>query len=561
MSQNKNNKQLNTMSSDGSHGGGELSELARKFKQQPLIFTGTILVLVLVIVAFVLLPMDAAPWSSGGLSSDLLTFGSYDGIPVELTPDSYFAKMRQSYIEYYANSYGWRGEGAETQATRQAFQSALVRTAIFESAKKAHYAPPKALVDKKVAALPKYQENGVFSVLRYRQESAARHLETIQELRDDMIIQRYQHDMAGFFADAEDANPDVSSEGKFIPAIKIASKEVDFIASMAKDARRFSLIAFPYADYPDAELIAYIEKNPDFFKTTHLSQITLTSSEADAGTVLASISSGATNFEEAAKAQSKDSFADSGGDAGERMAYQLDSLIPSEEDRRAVVNLTAGSVSAVIKTSSGWTIFRAESAAKPADTADSAVLTNVRTHLGEAERGVIEDWLIAKAQSFAADADATGLDAALSKHSVSASDFGPVPINYGDNPLFETLAKSNSGSSPELRAGVQNENFWRTAFSLAAGKISAPFVIDASLNSVVVLASRKAAAEDSTANEAGEAEEAEEKTRAYFLDTFMDKSLQDNLSTAILKSGKSIDNFTARYAALFQRPDSQQNGN
>jgi hypothetical protein len=556
MAQNKNKKHLDTVKSDGgSRGsGGELSELARKFKQQPLIFTGTILVLVLVIVAFVLLPMDAAPWGSGGLSSDQLVFGSYDGIPVELTPDSFFAKMRQSYIEYYANSFGWRGEGAERQATQQAFQSALIRTAIFQAAKKAHYAPPKALVDKKVAALPKYQENGVFSGLRYRQESSARHLETIKEVRDDMIIQRYQDDMAGTFTGAEDANPDVSSEGKFIPAIKIASKEADFIASMAKNARLFSLIAFPYTDYPNSEIAAYIEKNPDIFKTTHLSQITLTSSEADANTVLASITSGASNFEDAAKAQSKDSFADSGGDAGERMAYQLDSLIPSEQDRSAVINLAAGSVSAVIKTSSGWTIFRAESAAKPADTSDSASLADIRSHLIESERGVIEDWLIAKAQSFAEDADAGGLGAALRKHNVSAADFGPIPINYGDNPLFETLSNSNSVSSPELRTAAQNENFWRTAFSLAAGKISAPFVIDASMNSVVVLAARE---EQAAGGGVGGAEEAAEKTREYFLGTFMDKSLQDNLTTAILKSGKSIDNFSARYAALFQRPDSQ----
>ncbi|MDR3325583.1 MAG: peptidyl-prolyl cis-trans isomerase [Spirochaetaceae bacterium] len=548
----KDKKSIERFGFDGARkgAGGELAELARRFKQQPLVFTGTVLVLALVIVAFVLLPMDAAPWGSGALSGDALTFGSYDGVPIELTPDSYFIKVRQNYIDFYANSYGWRGESAEMPATRQAFQSAAIRTAIFEAAKAARYSPPKALVDKAVAALPKYQEGGVFSVLRYRQESAARHAETIRDVREDMIIRRYQSDAEGAFAGAGAGDAGEGDAGVFVPAIKASSREKDFIAAMARRERSFSLVSFPYADYPDAELVAYTEKNPDAFKNTELSQITITSGESEAASVLASIKSGATSFEDAAKAYSKDSFASGGGDGGQRMAYQFDSLIPSADDRSAVINLPAGELSGVVKTSAGWAIFRAESAARAPDMADAGVLSSIRSHLVESERAVIEDWLIARAGAFAADAEALGLAAASRKHDVTPLDFGPVPINYGDNSLFGTLSNQNVANA-ELRAAARSENFWRTAFSLSEGTASAPFVIDASLNSVVVLFLREEAADDGAAAD---------KARAAYVDDFIPKDVQGNFSIAVLKSPKFKDYFTARYAALFTPENAPPSG-
>jgi hypothetical protein len=520
------------------------SELMRRFRQQPFIFTGTVVVLVLVVVSFVF--WGAGDWilpNRSVLSNDQLTFGYWDDVPVELTPGSFFAQIRQSYIDFYRGNYGWSGESADMQATRQAFDLAIVRTAILDAAKKARYAPPRTLVDKKVSELPKYQENGVFSVLRYRQETAAQHIKTVQEVRDDMIVERYQDDVMGKTSDDDEA--------KFTPVLKIASKEADFFAGMAAPQRSFSMAIFPYSSFPDSEIVVYVDKNPEPFKNTHLSQITVTASENDAKQVLTSIQNGTTSFEDAAIAQSKDTFATNGGDAGERMVYELDALIPAEADRTTVINLPAGSLSQVVKTGAGWTIFRAESATTTADTSNQAILNKIRGHLSETERGVIEDWLIARAGDFTKTAETGDFTEVAGQYDAQTADFGPVSLNYGDSSLFTTLSSSTSTSNNELRAAGTSENFWKTAFSTAVGRISAPFVIDASLNSVVVLEPVSESADD---------EEAAAGARTAFSDTFVNNDIESSVQNAILNSDKFRNDFTARYYTVFP-PSTGQDGN
>jgi hypothetical protein len=517
------------------------SELVRRFKQRPFIFTGTVLVLVLVVVSFVF--WGAGDWilpNSRTLRNDQLVFGYYDNTPVELTPGSFFAQMRQYYIEMYRSRTGWIGESADMQSTRNAFDLAVARTAILAAAKKARYAPPQTLVDKKVAELPKYQENGVFSILRYRRETQAQHIQTAKEVRDDMIVERYQDDVMGITED--DAGE------KLIPAIKIASEEADFFAGMASPSRLFSMAVFPYSGFPDTEIVSYANNNPDIFKNTHLSQITITSSENDAKQVLASIQNGTTSFEDAATARSKDSFATSGGEAGERMAWELDALIPADADRASVLDLAAGALSPVIKTSAGWTIFRAANAATAADTANKAVLDKIRGYLNETERGVIEDWLIARANDFAKTAETGDFSAASEQYGAQALDFGPLPINYGDSTLFATLSSSASSATNELRSAATSENFWKVAFSTAVGAVSAPFVIDASLNSVVVIKPVEEITSD------GEA------TRSVFSDTFANRDIQSSVQNTILNSDKFRNDFTARYYQVFP-PNLEQDGN
>lgn len=517
----------------------------RRFRQQPFVFTGTVVVLVLVVVTFVF--WGAGDWilpNRSALSNNQLTFGYYDNIPVELTPGSFFALTRQSYIDYYRSAYQWSGENADMQSTQQAFTLAVVRTAVLDMVKKARYMPPQALVDKQVSELPKYQENGIFSVLRYRQETSARHIQTVQEVREGMLIERYQDDVIGRTEDGPEA--------KFIPAIKIPAAEADFFGAMAGPVRSFLMAVFPYSGFPDSEIVSYVDKNPELFQNTHLSQLTISSSENDAKQILSSLQNGTTSFEDAAIAQSKDAFAANGGDAGERMVYELDALIPDESVRASVVSLAEKALSPVIKTSAGWTIFRAESAAAAPDTANKAVLDKIRARLNDTERGVIEDWLIARANEFALAAGTGDFTAAAERFGAQTLDFGPVPVNFGDNALFPTLSPPNTTPNHELGVAANSENFWKTAFSTAVGAVSAPFVIDASLNSVVVLQPLSETADD---------EEAADNARAEFLAGFASYETQDEiLRDTVVNSDKFRNEFSARYFEVFP-PNFGQDGN
>jgi len=501
------------------------SELMKKFHQSPLLFMGTVLVLVLVIVTFVF--WGAGDWilpNRGVPSETQLTFGVYNGKPIEYKPGTYFAKLREEYLQYYSNQ-NLRGGYFDRMATQYAFQNAVIRMAILEAMSKANYAPPQDIIDQKIAALPRYQENGAFSITKFQQDDESTHLDLAKQIHDDYITERYYDDVEG----------STDASGNFKPAILISPKEEELIANMAKVQRSFKIAVFPYDSYPDSEVDSFVEKNPVLFKKVYLSQITITSSEADAKNILSSIEKGTTNFEEAAKSQSKDQYADAGGDTGERFSFELENLIPDEKDRQAVVELAAGSLSPVIKTTTGWTIFRAEKAPAAADLKDKADLSKIRAYITSSQRGTVEDYLTGVAKKFSADAKTYGFDYAAAKDSVKTESFGPLPLNYGDSPNFETL---NSFKVSALSGASENKDFWQVAFSTPLKECSDPIV----LNDLVVIYPESEIEDDAAAAESAQ---------KYFDTKFTQTELETALQDSILKSEKFQNHFDSRYQTLF----------
>ncbi|GHU59618.1 hypothetical protein FACS189444_5250 [Spirochaetia bacterium] len=448
------------------------SEFVRRFKENPFVFIGTIVILIIVIVAFVLVP--AIVPEAGGVNADV-SFGTYNKVPITYVPGNYFAQVQESYARYYQSSVDESNSlTVSYQVWRAAFEETVVHTAILQEMKAAGYTAPQALVDREVARLPQFQENGRFSVTRYRALDNASRLSLWREVQASLTEERYRADITG---------------------LKIPSKEAAFIAAMAGPERTFDMVAFPLSSYPDTEVAAYTASNPQLFRVTHLSKITISSSEREAQQILGSVKDGTLTFEEAAQTHSQDSYADRGGDMGTKMVYELVSEIPDAQDRDAVAALAAGEFSAIVKVSAGWVFFRAEAAAYPADTNDSALRDKIRAYMTSFERGRMEDWLISQAESFialvrangsntAATAPADDTDAADEAPSVFAitaesqglenRHFGPLPINYGENELFTPLS---SFSVPELASASSNENFWHVAFSTPVSTPSNPFVL------------------------------------------------------------------------------------
>ncbi|MDR2467965.1 MAG: peptidylprolyl isomerase [Spirochaetaceae bacterium] len=505
------------------------SEIARKFKRNPALFTGTVLILILVIISFVF--WGAGDWilpKRGVLSNDELTFGYYDKIPIEFTPGSFFAEQRRYNLEQM------RQYRNERYATEQAFNLSVVRAAILETMKKAPYEPPKSLVDRKVAELPRYQENGVFSLLRYRADSTAQRRTIYNQVRDSVIIGRYYDDVS---------RRDIKSDGdsatsKYSWTLLNAPQEADFIGSMAKIQRKFKIALFPYSLYPNSEASAWAEENAGLFKNTHLSQITLGAAKdaTEAQKVLDSIKNGTTTFEDAAKTYSEDSYKQAGGDAGTRMAWELAALIPDETERSAVVDLAAGELSSPVKLADGWGIFRAESAAEAANTDDEAVLTKIRNYMTESEPGIIEDWLIERASSFGKDVEGGSWDIAIFAYNVESKDFGPIPLNYGNNTLFSRISEP-----APLDSAATSENFWKRAFSTPVGKPTEPFVISSGQQTVVVILPVEEITD----------EEAAKNTINLYKTSFIENEIMRSVDDAFLNSPKLKNNFEPRYATLF----------
>lgn len=434
--------------------------IAEKFKQSPGLYIGSVVILVLVVVTFVGGDYLAGRGPGGGGD---LTFGYYDKVPISYVPGNMLAQYQEQAVRFY------QSQGVDmsnfyigAQIWRQAYEMAVTHTAILQIMKRSGYSVPEKTVDRQVASLPQFQENGRFSSALYNQMTDSQRVSLWRQVQDELVRLNYYSDFFGLL---------------------IPSGEAEFIGNMASVMRNFDLVSMSIDDFPDSEYLAYAQANQDLFKTIHLSRITVSSSERDAKRILESIKNGTNTFEDAARAQSQDNFADRGGDMGSRYSFELDSEIPGSADRNVVFGLRRGELSDVIRIGDRWAFFRVEDELKSPVLSDSSVMDKVRSYLRSFERGRMEDWAIAQANEFISEAKISGFDNAANWRSLRKNSFGPLPINYAGVDLFSSI-ESFQMPDVDVQSLSHNENFWKIAFSTEINTPSEPFVQG---NNVIVL--------------------------------------------------------------------------
>jgi hypothetical protein len=426
-------------------------ELIRRFKANPLLFTGTIVLLVIVIIAFIFVP---AIVPNSGMGAGDLNFGSYNKTPINYVPGGYFAQVQKNLEQYQRSSINEGNYQMMTyQIWRTAFEETVIHTGILQEMKAAQYTVPEKEVDREVAQLSIFQENGRFSPALYQASSGNTRLTIWHQVEESLIDDRYRSDVTNLLKPAGEAA---------------------FIGGMASPTRTFDMAFFPVDAYPDSEITAYGEENSGLFRNTHFSKITINSSEREARKVLDSIKAGTTTFEESATAQSQDGYAEKGGDMGVKLFHELSAEVPGKEDREKLLTLEKGEYSDIIKLDSGWAFFRAEDAVTPMDSGDPATHDKIRAYIQEFEQGRMEDWASAQAEDFIAHVRESGFEGALIEQSLEKRRFGPISINYGEVELFNTISSLSIG---ELAGAATDENFWKTAFSTPVNTPSAPLVL------------------------------------------------------------------------------------
>jgi hypothetical protein len=498
-----------------------LSEFKRRFKDRPFIFIGTIAVLVLVIVAFVFLPA-VVPGQSGPSE---LVFGFYDGIPVKYVPNNYFHRQLQYSMEYYRQRTGGEVNNriAASQVWRNAFEETLINIAMLKQAGDAGYTPPKDLVDRRITQLPELQENGAFSINRYRQLSSSDRMTLWKETRDAMITEHYVSDLI---------------------ALQIPQGETDFLKSMAERQRTFKMVSFSLSDFPDSEVSAFASENSGLFRLIQLSRITINSSEREAQQILASIKDGTLSFEDAVSAHSQDSYAGQGGSMGQRMAYELLIEIADESSREQVLSLARGAYSDVVKTPLGsWAIYRCDEAARPFDASDSSLISKIKNYIMGYQGGRVEDWFRSQAESFAELVkNSESFESAALARGLSVSTIGPLPLNYGEygfsggqNNIFGSTALLPLSTIPELAYAEANEEFWAEAFSIPVNTPSKPLVLG--LNIIILYPESESRAEESSLENI-------EYMYQYQSQNFM----QQDLRALLLSNPRLRDQFTEAFS-------------
>ena len=489
-------------------------EFIRRFKSNPLVFIGTFVILIIVIVAFVLVP--AIVPNAGGANVDL-TFGFYDKIPISYVQGNYLAQVQSNYARYMQGSINESNAlSISSQIWRSAFEETVTHIAILQEMKKAGFVIPPELVDKEVRSLPEFQENGRFSVTQYRRLDKATRMSLWKDVRDSLIARRYISDVSG---------------------LRQPSQEAAFIGAMASRERTFDMAVFPLSSYPVEEITAFAAGSQDLFKTVHLSKITVNSNEREIRQILTAVEEGSQSFEEAARTHSQDNFAESGGDMGIKMAYELTEEIPDDLERESVLGLARGAVSPIVKVPSGWAFYRAEETPAPADLTDQDTVEKIRTYLTAFRRGIMDDWLIGQAEQLIALAEEKGFDIAAGELGWAKQNFGPVALNYGNFSLFKSLS---TDTAPELAAASSNENFWQTAFSTPLQSPSTPFMLG---DNVLVLFPL----EENTLEES-DIESIVSSFTSYWINNNTDRGIRDSF----IRSEKLEDNFWTTYFRYLQ---------
>jgi hypothetical protein len=487
------------------------SEMIRRFKANPLIFIGTIFILVLVVVAFVL-PSSLGLGSQMGGNTDW-TFGYYDKVPIKYVPGNYFAQRYDEMAHYLQSVDSENFSRMNFQIWQIAFSDAAVHTAMLQEMKRAGYVAPSKVVDREVAK--QFQENGRFSPALYNRLDSNRQLLLWRQMQEN-IAKRY------FLSDVN---------GLLIPA-----SEGEFFGIMASVQRSFNVAVFPVDSYPDEEYAAYAENNPNLFRSVYLSIISVSSNEKEAQKILDSITGGETTFEDAARDYSTDSYKDRSGDMGIKMVHELFMDIPDEDVQEAVAALEKDQYSGILKTAFGWSFFLARNSAKEADMDDPTVMEKIRFYVRNFEWGRMENWAVAQADEFIALVNESSFEDALSQKGIESRSFGPVPVNYGNVDLFDTLPSQSIG---ELSGAATNENFWVTAFSTQIETPSRPVVQGS--NVLVLFPTAEIEAEESLI----------EGIASNYNEYWLSYTTEQSLQQYFLASPKMKNDFFNVYSRLF----------
>ncbi len=419
-----------------------------KSKKSPIATVGSVILLVIIIIAFIASP------SMFSSQTQILDLGSYNGEKIKYDED--FNRL----AEYFAEQFQTQGIQTNTfyNAMSEAFNYSVLTLAFIDEVEKSGYVAPDSLINREMVQYF-LDEDGVFSQRLFRETSDGRKIELREATVEQVSRDLYYTDYSG---------------------LKISSNEIDFIKDMNKNQRTFNMASFNTDSFPQEEIIAYGSDNAQLF-TQYAMQVITVNSETEAETLLTRITNNELTFSDAVSEFSTDNYSDDAGVLTDLYYYQIKNIIEGEEAFNTLVNLEVGSISEVLKTTTGYSIFSVTSPKVEADFTNPTLVDTVYSYLTIYERGIIEDYFINLAKDFASTSLTQGYAAAVSAFGVETYELDPITLNYAGVGFLDTLPVA---SASQLSSAVSNEQFFQSAFSLQVGEVSEPIVLG---NDIIVL--------------------------------------------------------------------------
>ncbi len=434
------------------------SHQTHKQSKKPLLYLFSVLLLIVIVVTFV----------GGGLAGSIgrdpnrLIFGYYKDRPIEFRYGNYFSRQTQIIADQVRQQSTESDDitGEAFSIWRQSFERTVVHVGILDIVESSGLTVTPELIDIRLTEYGPYMENGEFSEEKYRSTSKTEKAITRRLFRENLKEEQFITD----FFDNQHTSTD----------------EINFIKEMANPERNFQYVYFAFNEYPEEKVLEYAQSNKRLFEKIKLSKITISSSEADAEAIHQKIMENPAVFGELAQTQSVDSFRDKGGEMDWMMYYQLEPEFPSEDALEQVFQLKRAEVSGIIEnekeTTTTWTIYKCDTPPVSADFADEETIATVRAYMERYEGGLIEDYLITRAEEFRTEARNSDFMAASTELGADFDMTSYFPINYGGS-FFLKPVRSMTDKNV-LGSAMYNEDFFRAAFSIEEGEISEPVILD-----------------------------------------------------------------------------------
>ena len=432
-----------------------------------MLWIGSVIILILSVICFVVFGVGTELIRAVTGDANRISFGKYDGKDIVFEPGSDFSNAVQNYTNYFQNQGQQLDNSSYFYIYNYAFNSAVQSIAYKEAVKKTGYAPTSKEISR--VMLPYFlDENGKYDPKRFNQISAADQESIKKDITRQIIWQRFNDDNFGSSSKLGKDDNEYTLYG-----IKSSQNEIDFLSSFGNEKRSFNLVSFDKSAYPDSEIKAYGEKNLSLFDTYSLSMITV-KEESQAKKLLGQLTNNEITFEDAVTEYSEKYYTDGDGKVTQNYAYQIKENLKNDDDLSKITSLAKDSLSEIIETNTGFSIYKCTSEITKANIEDSSIFDAVKNYVNTNEKTMIDEYFTAKANAFVDSAKKDGFEKAAQDSELEVTSIPAFPLNYGDVAIADTIS---SGDVKALSGANSNEDFLKTAFSLKMQEISEPITL------------------------------------------------------------------------------------
>ncbi|MFP4362920.1 MAG: peptidylprolyl isomerase [Spirochaetia bacterium] len=428
-------------------------EPKKAHKKNPLMYWFSVALLIVIAVTFI-----GAPIVSRMSDNREIVFGRYKNRDIVFSPGNYFSNQ----VERIADENREQSQDQNMQYEmyriwRQAFEQTALHTAIALDAQGSGMLVSSDRVDEQIVTSGPYMENGEFSEERYRAASSVEKFTTRNLFREQILHNQYMHDQ--------------------IVGTQINESEIEFLHNMLTPRRSFRFVSFSAENYPEESVIEYAENNSNLFRKANLSRITINTGAEDAEAIRMQIENNEIGFEDSARANSTDGYAERGGDMGWVYSYQMADFLPAEEDRDTVFSLEEGDLSPVFQTSYGHVIFRVDESVLEPDFEDDDNIEAVRSYMDRYARGEIENYMTEQGEAFRTAAQDSDFTTAANELDLEIDTSEPLAINYGNMALPLVQSIDEASDHPAFGVAAYRQRFFTEAFGLEEGEVSEPILL------------------------------------------------------------------------------------